>query len=216
MKWPFVRRSKHDLLEDELNIVKEGHDRILKHNTQLSDEKDSLCQEIEKKADVIANQMDSIKSQFNEINRLNQELASELNSHRKTKELWHKSLDNNDSFLKEIRKLEKELKETKDALKIAQEDLKVTKDHEQKLFDAHDKLNQQNIGLLYENEKLLKQINQLRFDKSHLKTKVKKLESKLVYFDVEYTTMKKNADWFYGNYCRFKDMIEKSGYFPGK
>lgn len=188
MKWPFVRTSKYE------------------HLTKCLDAKN----------DIIANQMDSIKSQFNEINHLNQELASELNIHRETKELWHKSLDNNDSFLKEIKKLEKELQETKDALKIAQENLKVTKDHEQVLFEANDKLNQQNMGLLYENEKLLKQINQLRFDKSHLKTKVKKLESKLVYFDAEYTTMKKNADWFYGNYCRFKDMIEKSGYFPGK
>ena len=135
MKWPFVRRSKYDLLEDGLNIIKENHDRFLV-----------------------------------EINRLNQELANEMNNHRETK------------------------------------------GHEQKLFEAHDKLNQQNMGLLYENEKLLKQVNQLRFDKSHLKQKIKKLESSVVKLKGNYSEQKNYADWFYGNYRRFKDMIEKSGY----
>lgn len=212
MKWPFVRRSKHEQIWNDFKIVQYERNNFLKHNNQLSDENDSLCQEIVKKDDIIANQMDSIKEQFNEINRLNQELASELNSHRetretknkviesninqirglekdferefnlhketkeqknelsaecdrlydevdnikkelkKTKDLWHRSLNHNDSFLKEIRRLDKELEETKDALKIAQEDLKETKGHEQKLFEARDKLNQQNIGLLYELE----------------------------------------------------------------
>ena len=143
MKWPFVRRSKYN------------------HLTKCLDAKN----------DIIANQMENIKTQFNEINRLNQELANELNSHRETKE------------------------------------------HEQKLFEAHDKLNQQNMGLLFENEKLLKQINQLRFDKSHLKQKVKKLESEITKCKAELELAKNHVNWFYGNYARFKDMIEKSGYY---
>ena len=136
MKWPFVRRSKYELLENELNIVKECHDRFLI-----------------------------------EINRLNQELASEMNSHRETKE------------------------------------------HEQKIFDAHDKLNQQNMGLLFENEKLSKQNNQLILDKNHLKSKIKRLDSLLTKHKLELESAKKHANWFYGNYARFKDMIEKSGYY---
>lgn len=106
-----------------------------------------------------------------EVNRLNQELANELNSHRETKQ------------------------------------------HEQKLFEAHDKLNQQNMGLLFENEKLSKQNNQLIIDKCHLKQKIKKIESELTKYKAELESAKSHVNWFYGNYARFKDMIEKSGYY---
>ena len=135
MKWPFVRRSKYELLENGLNIVKEGYDRFLV-----------------------------------ETNRLNQELANELNSHRETKEMWQESLAHNDLFLNKIKDLEKELEE----------------------------------------------INQLRFDKSHLKQKVKKLESEITKCKSELELAKSHVNWFYGNYARFKDMIEKYGYYHGK
>ena len=97
MKWPFVRRSKYNHLMKCLDI----------------------------KNGAIVDQMENIKTQFNENNRLNQELANELNSHRETKEMWQESLAHNDLFLNKIKDLEKELEE----------------------------------------------INQLRFDKSHLKQK---------------------------------------------
>lgn len=148
MKWPFVRRSNHEQLWIDFKIVQDERNGYLKHNNQLSDENDSLCQEIKKKDDIIANQMDNIKAQFDEINRLNQELASELNSHRETKEQKNelsaecdRLYDEVDNIKKELEKtkecfnytidglrihnnnIEKELQETKDALKIAQEDL---------------------------------------------------------------------------------------------
>lgn len=108
---------------------------------------------------------------LDEINRLNEELAKELNSHRETKK------------------------------------------HEQKLFEAHDKLNQQNMGLIFENEKLSKQNNQLIIDKNHLKSKIKRLDSLLTNHKLELESAKSHVNWFYGNYARFKDMIEKSGYY---
>lgn len=94
MKWPFVRISKYNHLMKCLDI----------------------------KNGAIVDQMENIKKQFNEINRLNQELANEMNSHRETKELWQESLAHNDLFLNKIKDLEKELEETKEALKIAQEE----------------------------------------------------------------------------------------------
>lgn len=117
MKWPFVRRSRLENLQKNYSTTLNRY----KHERFLILKEKITIQKIDQK----------------EINRLNQELASELNSHREikkkleqTKDLWHKSLDHNDSFLKEIRKLEKELEETKDALKIAQEDLeKKSKNH---------------------------------------------------------------------------------------
>lgn len=56
---------------------------------------------------------------LDEINRLNQELASELNNHRETKKKA-KSLVK--YWQERCLRTEKELEETKDALKIAQEE----------------------------------------------------------------------------------------------
>lgn len=75
MKWPFVRKSKYEYLNQNYLEAKSMFESYAQMN------RDNLI----------------------EINRLNQELASELNSHRETK---------------------KELEETKDALKIAIDDLK--------------------------------------------------------------------------------------------
>ena len=168
MKWPFVRRSLHD------SIVSKLIKREIELNDKLydfDDIKKSLEDQIEIHKKLHDEYAQLNHDNLNEINRLNQELANELNSHRETKE------------------------------------------HEQKLFEAHDKLNQQNMGLLFENEKLLKQNNQLIIDKCHLKLKVKRLESLLTKHKLELESAKNHVTWFYGNYARFKDMIEKSGYY---
>lgn len=60
---------------------------------------------------------------LDEINRLNQELANELNSHRETKKQNQQRLDAYNTLNHKYRCLVKELEETKDALRIAQEDL---------------------------------------------------------------------------------------------
>lgn len=146
MKWPFVKRSKYDNLQNQVNCL----NKIYSEYAQLNH--DNLV----------------------EINRLNEDLANELNSHRETKA------------------------------------------HEQKLFQEYDKINQQNMGLLFDLQEIKDKNNQLLLDKQHLKTKIKETESDLSKLKVKYTETKQQNDWFYGNYCRFKDMIEKSGYFPGK
>ena len=64
---------------------------------------------------------------LDEINRLNQELASELNSHRETKNHEQKLFVAHDKLNQQNMGLLFELEETKDALKIAQEDLRIYK-----------------------------------------------------------------------------------------
>lgn len=105
MKWPFVRISKYELLEDELNIIKKGYSKILEHNRHLSDENDLLCKD---------------------NNNLNQELASELNSHRETKEAleaYKKALaersEEYEKLLNKFRKTSTMFKEVKNEIIIS-------------------------------------------------------------------------------------------------
>ena len=158
MKWPFVRRSKY---EDSIKYIESRNDYIINQSNQIETYRKLHDEYAQLNHD-----------NLHEINRLNQELANEMNSHRETKE------------------------------------------HEQKLFEAHDKLNQQNMSLLFENEKLSRQNNQLIIDKSHLKQKIKRLDSLLTKHKLELEAAKSHVNWFYGNYARFKEMIEKSGYYP--
>ena len=53
----------------------------------------------------------------------------------------------------------------------------------------------------------------LIIDKNHLKSKIKRLDSLLTNHKLELESAKSHVNWFYGNYARFKDMIEKSGYY---
>lgn len=129
MKWPFVRRTRYEnAMIYGINTAKEITEKI------------SYIHKLEDQIEIYRKLHDEY-AQLNhdnlvEINRLNQELASELNSHRETKEQKNELSAECDRLYDEVDNLKNDLKETKE--------------HEQKLFDAHDKLNQQNMGLLFE------------------------------------------------------------------
>lgn len=157
---------------------------------------------------------------LDEINRLNEDLAKELNSHRETKEelkkskslfdYWQKKCLNTERDLDEMTENKNEFSAECEQLDDENERLKKEKES---LFQAYDNLNQQNMSLLFELQEIKDKNNQLIIDKNYLRTKIKGVESDLSKLKVRYTEVKQQNDWFYGNYCRFKDMIEKSGYF---
>lgn len=102
MKWPFVRRSKYESMMYKLSCM----------NTKDVIENESLKK--------------SIIEYNNETNRLNQELANELNSHRETKEAlnaYKKALaeraEKHEKLLNEFRKTTAVFQEVKNEIIIS-------------------------------------------------------------------------------------------------
>ena len=88
-----------------------------------------------------------------------------------------------------------------------------TKEKHKKLDEAYHNLEQENIGLLFQIEQQKERNNKLLLDKQHLKNKISKIESELSKLKSEHESVLSQNKWFYGSFSRFKDQIEKSGYY---
>lgn len=70
-----------------------------------------------------------------------------------------------------------------------------------------------NAGLNIENTKLFQNNIDLLFAKKDLKQKIRKLESENSKLKNKNESLDSHCKWLYSNFRRFKEQIEKSGYF---